>query len=275
MELKADIAVGSRRQRPAGIARLGPAEGQGRQPRRLHRRHLERRQDLGPRQGRCLRLDQRQRRHQRQAARRRDGRLRLPDAALDPALQEVEGRRRRRHPGLWHQRYRGHGRLHRRGQDPLLLAFVLGPSDRPVRHQRQGQGRQDQARSLQFLRRPLLFGRHPLARHLGGGGLEEEGRLGQGQVHPPRRQPSLSAGAQGSGRGAGQAAGLRRRALDPVRARGRRLQGAVPGAAIVRAPTTRSWPIPLAPTSRCCAPAPRSASTCSSWPTSGAWTKPA
>ena len=145
----------------------------------------------------------------------------------------MEGRRRRRHPGLRHQRHRGHGRLHRRGQDPLLLAFVLGPPDRPVRHQRQGQGRQDQARSLQFLRRTLLLGRHTLARHLGGGGLEEEGRLGQAQVHPPRRQPSLSAGAQGSGRGAGQAAGLRRRALDPVRARGRRLQGAVPGAAIV------------------------------------------
>ena len=193
-----------------------------------------------------------------------------------PALQEVEGRRRGRHPGLRHQRHRGDGRLHRRGQDPVLLVLVLRPPDRSDRHQRQGEGGQDQVGAVQLLRRSRPTRTAPARWSCG------RPRTGRRRAARASRSTSTSATTipirwrpRRPARSIAKATGLRRRAVDPVRARRRRLQGAVPGAASVRRQLRVPGQYDRRQRRACCARAPRSASTCSSWPTSGAWTRPA
>ncbi len=155
----------------------------------LFRRHVRRRHALRTRRRGHLRLGQQERRHRRQAAQRRQQRLRLPGAARDRALQEMVGARQqgRGDHGLGHRRYRGADRLPGAGQDPGYLRLLCRGADRSGRHQRQGE-----ARAVQFLLRPELFGRAARRTDLGGRGLEGQGQAGQAEIRAYGRQPSLS-----------------------------------------------------------------------------------
>ena len=213
----------------------------------LFRRHLRRRHALWPGRRRHLCVGQQEWRRRRQAAQRRYQRLRLPGAEGDRALQEMvgAGRQGRGDHGLGHRRYRGADRLPRPGQDPRHVRLLRRSADRSRRHQRQGQ-----ARAVQFLLWPELFGFAARHADLGGRGLEGQGQARQAEIRAYGRQPSLSERAEGCRRSHGAGARLRGAAAAGVRAGAGRLQRAVPEPEEHRAPITPISATPRPPTSR-------------------------
>ena len=154
----------------------------------------------------------------------RHRRLRLSGAARHRAVQEMVRRRQgRRHSRLGHRRHRSADRIPGAGQDPGYLGILCRSALRSDRRRRQGQ-----ARALQFLLWPELFGRGSRHADLGRRGLEGQGQTRQAEIRPHGRQPSLSERAEGGGRSDCRRTRLRGAAADRVRVDARRLQRAVP-----------------------------------------------